>query len=169
LTDELDPHETVSTLNHFFEVAVPVITEHGGHVNKFIGDGILAVFGLAKGSEGHADSALAAALALVERVWQEFAGRLDVGIGMHSGRVVAGNVGGGGRLDFTVIGDIVNTAARIEAATRCTGDTILISEAVRMRLQEAELTAIERPSVPIKGKRQTMRLFAPLCPAEAPA
>ena len=68
-----------------------------------------------------------------------------------------------------MIGDIVNTAARIEAATRCTGDTVLISEAVRMRLQQVALEAIERPSVPIKGKRQTMRLFAPLCSEAAPA
>jgi PAS domain S-box-containing protein len=169
LTGDLDPHATVSTLNHFFEVAVPVVIEHGGHVNKLIGDGLLAVFGLGDDHEGHADRALAAGLALVERVNQRFAGAIEVGVGLHSGRVVAGNVGGGGRLDFTVIGDTVNTAARIEAATRCTGDTVLISEAVRMRLEHAELKAIERPSVPIKGKRQTMRLFAPLSPAESPA
>lgn len=164
LTADLDPREAVSTLNHFFEVAVPVITDHGGHVNKFIGDGFLAVFGLGDDGDSHADSALEAALALVGRIDQEFKGKIKVGVGVHTGQVIAGNVGGGGRLDFTVIGDIVNTAARIEAATRCTGDTVLISEAVRMRLEGIELTAIERPSVPIKGKRQTMRLFAPLAP-----
>jgi PAS domain S-box-containing protein len=169
LTAELDPREAVSTLNHFFEVAVPVITEHGGHVNKFIGDGLLAVFGLGDDDDRHADRALAAAVALVHRVGQEFDGAIEVGVGIHTGRVIAGNVGGGGRLDFTVIGDIVNTAARIEAATRCTGDTVLISEAVRIRLEQVELKAIERPSVPIKGKRQTMRLFAPLCGSEVPA
>jgi PAS domain S-box-containing protein len=169
MTEALDPSAAVSTLNRFFEVAVPVITEHGGHVNKFIGDGILAVFGLGAKSRRHADRALEAAQALVERVRQEFGGAIEVGVGIHTGRVIAGNVGGGGRLDFTVIGDVVNTASRIEAATRCTGDTVLISEAVRLRLEDVELEAVERPSVPIKGKRQTMRLFAPLCTKGEPA
>ena len=169
LTADLDPRGAVSTLNHFFEIAVPVITEHGGHVNKFIGDGLLAVFGLGDDGDGHADRALEAALALVDLIGEEFEGAIEVGIGIHTGRVIAGNVGGGGRLDFTVIGDIVNTAARIEAATRSTGDPVLISEAVRMRLEQVALKAIERPSVPIKGKRKTMRLFAPLSSDEVPA
>jgi PAS domain S-box-containing protein len=169
LTEELDPRDAVSTLNRFFEVAVPVIKAHGGHVNKFIGDGLLAVFGLSGAADEHADSALAAVLELVDRVSRELEDGIEVGVGMHTGSVIAGNVGGGGRLDFTVIGDVVNTAARIEGATRCTGDTILISEAVRRRLRDAELNAIERPSVPIKGKRETMRLFAPILPAVTPA
>jgi adenylate cyclase len=164
LTEELDPRDAVSTLNHFFEVAVPVIVEHGGHVDKFIGDGLLAVFGLESDDHGDADRALRAALELERLVSRDFEGVIEVGIGMHTGKVVAGNVGGGGRLDFTVIGDVVNTAARIEAATRSTGDPILISEAMRMQLREAELKAIERPSVPIKGKRESMRLFAPVMP-----
>jgi PAS domain S-box-containing protein len=164
LTEELDPRDAVSTLNHFFEVAVPVIVEHGGHVDKFIGDGLLAVFGLESDDHGDADRALRAALELARLVSRDFEGAIEVGIGLHTGKVVAGNVGGGGRLDFTVIGDVVNTAARIEAATRSTGDPILISEAMRMQLREAELKAIERPSVPIKGKRESMRLFAPVMP-----
>jgi PAS domain S-box-containing protein len=169
LTDDLDPKQAVSTLNDFFEIAVPVITDHGGHVNKFIGDGLLAVFGPASADADHADRALQAVMTLVDRVRCEFDGAIEIGVGMHTGRVIAGNVGGGGRLDFTVIGDVVNTAARIEAATRLTGDTILLSEEVRMHLGEAELKAIERPSVPIKGKRETMRLFAPVLPDEAPS
>src|SRR5262245_45016959 len=168
LTQDLDPREAVSTLNHFFEVAVPVITSHGGHVNKFIGDGILAVFGLGANRRRHADRALEAAQALVERVMREFGGALEIGVGIHTGTVIAGNVGGGGRLDFTVIGDVVNTASRIEGATRYTGDTILISDAVRTRLEAVELEAIERPAVPIKGKRQKLRLFAPLCAGGEP-
>jgi PAS domain S-box-containing protein len=162
LTEDLDPRAAVSTLNRFFEVAVPVIREHEGHVNKFVGDGLLAVFGLGSDDHDHADRALRAALALECRVGREFERTLEIGIGMHTGKVIAGNVGGGGRLDFTVIGDVVNTAARIEAATRCTGDPILISEATRVHLREIELKAIERPSVPIKGKRDSMRLFAPI-------
>jgi PAS domain S-box-containing protein len=164
LTEDMDPRAAVATLNDFFEVAVPAIAEHEGHVNKFVGDGLLAVFGLGSDDHDHADRALQAALDLERRVAAEFHGTLEIGIGVHTGRVIVGNVGGGGRLDFTVIGDVVNTAARIEGATRRTGDPILISESTRLHLQEAELTAIERPAVPIKGKRGSMRLFAPITP-----
>jgi PAS domain S-box-containing protein len=162
LSADLDPRAAVSTLNDFFELVVPVIGEHDGHVNKFVGDGLLAVFGLGSDDHDHADRALRAALEVERRIAREFEGRLGVGIGIHTGKVIAGSVGGGGRLDFTVIGDVVNTAARIEAATRCTGDSILLSDATRVQLREAELVAIERPSVTIKGKRESMRLFAPI-------
>jgi adenylate cyclase len=143
---------------------VPAIAAHDGHVNKFVGDGFLAVFGLGSDDHDHADRALRSALDLEDRVAAEFGGTIEIGVGVHTGRVIAGNVGGGDRLDFTVIGDVVNTAARIECATRLTGDPILLSESTRAHLQEAELTAIERPAVPIKGKRGSMRLFAPITP-----
>ena len=86
--------------------------------------------------------------------------RLRVGIGINSGPVVVGTIGGGGRLDFTVIGDPVNTAARVEAATRVTGDDLLITDATRRLLTRDRTTWVERPAVPMKGKRSAVRLFA---------
>jgi class 3 adenylate cyclase len=80
---------------------------------------------------------------------------------VNSGRVVAGTIGGGGRRDFTVIGDPVNTAARVEAATRLTGDDILITENTLRALGPAGGDFEERPSVPLKGKATTVRLYAP--------
>lgn len=80
---------------------------------------------------------------------------------MNSGRVVAGTIGGGGRRDFTIIGDPVNTAARVEAATRLTGDDILITETTLRALGPDADAFDERPSAPLKGKAASVRLYAP--------
>jgi adenylate cyclase len=79
--------------------------------------------------------------------------------------VVAGNVGGAGRLEFSVIGDAVNVAARVEAATRRTGDAILVSEHTRRLLRGSGVKLEERPQVPLKGKRRPVALYAPAGPA----
>jgi adenylate cyclase len=153
--------QVVATLNRLWEGIVPIIHEHDGHVDKFVGDGLLAVFGAPRRLDDHADQALAAALKVANAVEGEFAGELEIGIGLNSGTVVAGNVGGAGRLEFSVIGDAVNVAARVEAATRATGDTILISENTKRLLRGTEVSINERPSVPLKGKREAVALYAP--------
>lgn len=85
-----------------------------------------------------------------------------MGIGLNSGMVIAGNVGGGGRLEFSVIGDPVNVAARVEAATRTTGDPILISESTRGLLPEAAAASLDmRGTAQLKGKSESVALFAP--------
>jgi PAS domain S-box-containing protein len=164
--ERFEPREVVQMLNCLFDLAVPVITEHGGQVDKFVGDGLLAVFGARGGSRDHADCAVEAAFELASRANARFQGDLEIAIGIDSGSVVIGNVGGGGRLDFTVIGDAVNTAARIEAATRETGDSILISEQTRRRLWRAEIRLEERPPVRVKGKQQPITVFVPRCQRE---
>jgi adenylate cyclase len=156
--------EVVGTLNRLFERIVPVIHEHGGHVDKFVGDGLLAVFGAPRRQSDHADKALAAALKMAGAVEAEWGDELSVGIGLNSGTVVAGNVGGAGRLEFSVIGDAVNVAARVESATRETGDVILVSEHTRRLLRDTELELEERPQLPLKGKSQLVALFAPRRP-----
>ncbi|TML04848.1 MAG: adenylate/guanylate cyclase domain-containing protein [Actinobacteria bacterium] len=128
--------EAVARLNEFYELVVPIIVEHGGHANKFVGDGLLAVFGAPDTLPDHADRCVAASLAIARRVEAEQGGRVSIGIGVNSGDVVAGTVGGGGRVEFTVIGDVVNTAARVEEATRQTGDVILVTAATRDLLRE---------------------------------
>jgi class 3 adenylate cyclase len=153
--------EVVATINRLFERAVPIIHEHKGHVDKFVGDGLLAVFGAPRRQENHADQALAAACEIAEAVGDEFGSELEIGIGLNSGSVVAGNVGGAGRLEFSVIGDAVNTAARVESATRKTGDTVLIAERTKELLRGSDVPLAERSGVALKGKRQEVRLFAP--------
>ena len=100
--------EVVERLNGLFDGAVPIIHEHRGHVDKFVGDGLLAVFGAPQLSEDHADEALRVALKIVSAVSDL---ELEIGIGLNSGTVVAGNVGGGGRLEFSVVGDAVTVAS----------------------------------------------------------
>jgi adenylate cyclase len=160
----------VGTINRLFAGIVPIIHEHGGHVDKFVGDGLLAVFGAPRRQADHAEQALAAAIQISQAVEREFGEKLMIGVGLSSGSVIAGNVGGGGRLEFSVIGDAVNVAARVEAATRTTGDSILISQSTRDLLSEAAAGLLEqRPAVPLKGKSESVVLFAPSRPGSRPS
>jgi adenylate cyclase len=150
--------EVVSALNALFEVLVPIIGRHGGHVDKFIGDGLLAVFGAPEGYADHADRALAAGLEILDAV--DGSGvPLGVCVGLNSGPVVAGSIGGAGRLNFSVIGDAVNVAARVEAATRDTGDHLLLTRATRDALVRPA-SLVSRGSISLKGKTEPMELFA---------
>ena len=121
-----DATEVVAALNALFEVMVPIVTDHGGHVDKFLGDGLLAVFGAPEGYADHADRAVAAGLDLVRAVNRPGA-ELEIGVGINTGPVVAGSIGGAGRLNFSVIGDAVNVSARVEAATRDLDHDLLIT------------------------------------------
>ena len=153
--------EVVATLNELFGEIVPIVTRHGGHANKFIGDGLLAVFGAPERHADHADRAVAAALEIVEHVRREWADRLRVGVGVHSGPVVAGTIGGGGKLEFAVIGDTVNTASRVEALTRETGDDLLITQETRSRLSREATDWEERPPATLPGKSETVSVCTP--------
>jgi class 3 adenylate cyclase len=153
--------EVVARLNELFEEVVPIISRHGGHVDKFVGDGLLAVFGAPQAYEDHADRAVAAAVEIARRVNHDHPGRLNVGIGVNSGSVVAGSIGGAGRLNFSVIGDAVNVAARVEAATRELGEEVLITDTTRRLLSETVEVASRGPQ-PLRGKAEPVQLWAPL-------
>jgi class 3 adenylate cyclase len=126
--------EVVARLNELYEVVVPIIARHGGHVDQFLGDGLLAVFGAPQTYPDHADRAVRAACAMVSRVNSEQGPGLDIGIGVNTGLVVAGAIGGAGRLNFSVIGDPVNVAARVEEATREVGEDVLVTEETMKRV-----------------------------------
>jgi adenylate cyclase len=160
-SERAEAQEVVARLNDLYGEVVPAILRHGGHANKFIGDGLLAVFGAPERHADHADRAVEAALEIAGLVQERYRGELRVGIGVNSGRAVVGTIGGGGRLDFTVIGDTVNTAARVESATRQTDDDVLITESTREALSRDHGEFDERPPVPLKGKSEAVRLYAP--------
>jgi adenylate cyclase len=146
--------EVVAELNRLFELTVPIISRGGGHVDKFVGDGLIAVFGAPENYPDHADRAVRAAGELAATVNEGSETRLRIGIGVNSGPVVAGSIGGAGRLNFSIIGDAVNVAARVEAATRDLGYDVLITAETARRLGpgievephgEVELKGIDRP------------------------
>lgn len=151
--------EVIATVNRLFEAMVPIVDRHGGHVDKFLGDGLLAVFGAPEFFADHADRAVSAACEIVAAVNAGDTG-LTVGVGVNTGRVVAGSVGGAGRLNFTVIGDAVNVAARVEAATRVTGDDVLMTAATRHMLATGR-DVVSRGEVPLKGKAEPVEVYAP--------
>src|SRR3954447_6058467 len=152
--------ETVGFLNEMFGIAVPRVTEHGGHANKFLGDGLLCVFGAPERMSDHADRALECARDIAAKVGERFDGEIGIGIGLNSGPVAVGSVGGGGRLEFSVIGDPVNVAARVEAITRETGDTLLLTEATRCLLERSNAELEPRGEIELKGKSEPVPLYA---------
>ena len=161
--------EVVGALNDFWECVVPIVQRHGGHANKFVGDGMLACFGAPERHSDHADRAVAAALEIARTVGEgDYSGPFSVGIGVNSGPVMAGTIGGGGRLEFTVIGDPVNTAARVEEVTRVTGDVVLVTEATRCLLERDFGGWEERPAIGLKGKSEPVRMHAPRALGAAP-
>lgn len=152
--------ETVSLLNRFFDLVVPIVLRNGGHANKLLGDGVLAVFGAPDRRPDHADRAVRAAREIALSVERSFEGELEVGVGLNSGPVAVGSIGGGGRLEFGVIGDPVNVAARVEAATRSTGDVVLLTESTRALMNGSGADLDERGSIPLKGKAEPVPIYA---------
>lgn len=134
MVEKLSPEAALVFLNNVQGRLAECVRGGGGVVDKFMGDGLLAVFGAPEPLPGHAAAALRAALAMRSSIAAlnaardiEATGELRIGIGIHSGLLVAGCIGSGERLEFTVIGDTVNTAARLEAATKDLGIDIAVS------------------------------------------
>jgi class 3 adenylate cyclase len=163
---DADAPEVVSRLNALFETVVPIVARHGGHVDKFIGDGLLAVFGAPEPFPDHADRAVRCAVEMAQRVNRADGELLPIGIGVNTGEVVAGSIGGAGRLNFSVIGDPVNVAARVESATRELGDDVLITADTQSRLSET-IEVTPRGTHRVKGRDEPIELFAPPVPVAA--
>jgi adenylate cyclase len=160
---ESSASEVVARLNELFECIVPIVARHRGHIDQFIGDAVLAVFGAPERVPQHADRAVQCAVELARTINSRRPGGFEVGIGVNSGNVVAGAIGGAGRLSFSVIGDAVNLCSRVEAATRDTGDPVLITGATRALLSET-IEVEARGEREVRGYDRKVELFAPLVP-----
>ncbi len=164
---EADAPEVVARLNELFECIVPIVARHRGHIDQFIGDAVLAVFGAPEHIPQHADRAVQCAVELARTINSRKPGGFEVGIGVNTGKVVAGAIGGAGRLSFSVIGDAVNLCSRVEAETRETGDPVLITGETRALLSET-VEVEPRGEREIRGYDRRVELYAPLVPVALP-
>ncbi len=174
LSEAMRPRELVDLLNRYFTPVTAAIQAEGGYVDKFIGDAVMALFNAPVALPDHPAAACRAARAMVEAV-ESFNARqrerglptLAIGVGIHTGEAVVGNLGSEERLNYTAIGDTVNVASRLEGLTKEHGTPILLSEVARDRLEGAMATRF-LGSARVKGREQPVTVFElPEAPAGA--
>jgi adenylate cyclase len=156
------PQEVVDRLDGAFAVLVEILDRHGGIVNKFLGDGFLALFGAPLETPDAAQHAVSAAremLAAMDGINAASSWPLRVGIGIHFGEVVAGNIGSPRRKEYTVIGDTVNFASRLEALNKQFGSQLLISAAVHNAVGEGVRDAVSLGEVAVRGYEAPMAVW----------
>jgi adenylate cyclase len=165
-----DPGQVLEVLNAYHEEMTAAVMDHGGTLISFMGDGIYAVFGAPIEMDDHADRALAAATEMLEarlpkvNEWMkenEIGDEFQIGIGLNSGPVMAGNIGSAQRLEFTTIGDTVNTAARLEGMTKGSGHSLFVADSTReaLTLRDGDLGFVD--SFPVRGRAEEIRVWAP--------
>ncbi|MDN5002284.1 adenylate/guanylate cyclase domain-containing protein [Bradyrhizobium sp. GCM10027634] len=156
------PQEVVDRLDGAFAVLVDILDRHGGIVNKFLGDGFLALFGAPLEASDAAHRAVAAGrdmLTAMDHINAQTSRPLRIGIGIHFGEVVAGNIGSPRRKEYTVIGDTVNFASRLEALNKEFGSQFLISASVRDVLGDDGEDAVALGEVTVRGYEQPVAVF----------
>lgn len=165
LSEQRSAEEVVELLNNYFSRQVKVIFRHGGTMDKFIGDAIMAFWGAPVDDDAQAINAVAAALELADELQRfreeigEAGGDFDIGVGIHTGPGVVGFVGAENRLEYTAIGDTVNLASRIEGQTKGVA-RILVSEET-MRRCAGEFDFVDHGSYKVKGRTAEVRLYEP--------
>jgi adenylate cyclase len=156
------PQDVVDRLDGAFAVLVEILDRHGGIVNKFLGDGFLALFGAPLAASDAAHRAVSAGremLSAMDRINAGSGWPLRIGIGIHFGEVVAGNIGSPRRKEYTVIGDTVNFASRLEALNKDFGSQLLISSAVHEALGDDGRDAVALGEVEVRGYERPMAVF----------
>jgi class 3 adenylate cyclase len=165
MSERLEPSNVVELLNDFFTFLTSAVRRHSGSVNKFIGDGMLALFGAPVSYIGNQENAVMAALSIRQGLMEfnekhrETIGEdITIGIGINTGEVIVGNIGSEDRFEYTAIGDTVNVASRIEAATKAIPNGILISENT-YRAAEHIIEARACDPVELRGKAEKVKLY----------
>jgi adenylate cyclase len=165
MSEKGTPEEVVGQLNEYFSRMVQVVFDHNGTVDKFVGDMVMALFGAPLDDADHAEHAVQTALAMTQALnelnarWQaEGRPTLDIGIGINTGDMVAGNIGSDTIMSYTVIGDAVNLGARLESLNKDYGTRVIISDATRSRLK-GQYDIHPLGDVVVKGKSKPVAIF----------
>ncbi len=168
MSEKLQPQEVVAFLNEYLEAMVDCVIEHGGVLDKFIGDAVMAVFGApvsAGDPKDDAAAAVACAVAMGQRLSTINTARvargqaeIKIGIGVHTGELVAGNIGSPRRMQYTVIGDTVNVGSRLESLTKEHHRRTLLSEATAQLVKE-RFGLVEVGRVPVRGRDEPLTIF----------
>jgi len=165
MSEKMAPEQVVEFLNEYFSEMVDAVIEHGGLLDKFIGDGIMACFGAMDDEPDHEHRAVMAGLRMKSKLAKLNGERalhgkdpIHIGIGIHTAEVVVGNIGTKDHANYTVIGDGVNTCARVESANKDFSTTLLITQSTQQKLGERfELRAMGEAK--LKGKTNVPPLF----------
>jgi adenylate cyclase len=170
MSERLGPEATVELLNAYLAEACAAVQKHGGMIDKFIGDAIMAVFGIPSANVDHARQAVLAALELTACAERFHAARADqlarntlkpfrIGIGLHTGKAVGGNIGAPQRMEFTFIGDTVNAASRLESLSKDLGWTIVASRETVEAAGPGMTTGGMKSALKVKGKKEGIDVF----------
>ncbi len=168
ISERNKPETIVAFLNRYFTIMVNIIKKHGGTIDKFIGDAIMALFGAPVSYEDNARRAAAAAYEMRQALSSVELGDLvmpegmkfNIGIGIHYGDVTVGSIGSNDKTDYTVIGDSVNLASRLEGLTKVYGSMILVSESVKNDCNDNEFVFRYLDDVKVKGKAKAVPIYA---------
>jgi adenylate cyclase len=167
--EEMQPDEVIEVLNRYLTEMSDAILDHGGTLVAYMGDGIMAVFGAPIGQDDHADRALATAREMLDTRLPRFNESLResglgegfrMGIGLNSGHVMSGNVGSERRLEYTAIGDVTNTASRIEGMTKGTSHQLFVAQSTRDFLQNAPEDLFSVGEFEVRGREQKVTLWS---------
>jgi len=165
ISEKLVPEELLNQLNQYLSAMTALVLSNGGMLDKYVGDAIMAVFGAPLELENHALAACKTALEMMEELrslkqeWENEAKPiLDIGIGIHTGEMIIGNVGSTKRMDYTVIGDNVNLASRLEGVNKELGTHVIISGATR-QLVEKHVRTRNLGDITVKGKERPVAIY----------
>ena len=166
ISEKMEPEVLVDLMNHYFEPISKVIIDHGGYIDKFIGDAVMAIFGAPQHFDDHAYRACAASLEMqkvlndLEPKFKEKFGikAFRIGVGLHTGQVIVGNIGSKQRLNYTVMGDTVNLASRLESANKELGTEMCMSESTYNQVKD-KIQGRFISSIHVKGKEEEVRVY----------
>ena len=163
MTEKMAPEKLVETLNTYLEAMSPIIMNHDGVIDKYIGDAIMAFWNAPVDVAHHEEKAVRASLVMIETLKKIQEGApLEIGIGLHAGDAIVGNIGSSARINYTIIGDAVNACSRLEGLTKKYGLEILVSEQIKNAIHADDILWRSIDVVRVKGKSEIMKLYEPM-------